>query len=268
MARDTRAKSAPYTVGYCKPPVGRRFLPGQSGNPRGRPRAAQAEEPPVAGLDPLLAATMRVMAEHVRVRVNGRDIAVSGEEAVVRALLDRAHFGDIKAARQLMALRDEAREQLARVEASVRQTEGNCAAKGALMIAEVLRARARLAPEELEAELVRIARATVASLDTEAREAEVEARKIVARADARRADKMMAARPETAPGPVEEARLGRREGCGGLRAAADTRAAIDVPVAPPPAPRDRQSFDTPPRRRGSDEPLIPNTQPLAARDYY
>lgn len=27
-----------YDVGYAKPPVGTRFKPGQSGNPKGRPR--------------------------------------------------------------------------------------------------------------------------------------------------------------------------------------------------------------------------------------
>ena len=35
-----RRKACDYKVGYAKPPTGSQFKPGQSGNPRGRPKSA------------------------------------------------------------------------------------------------------------------------------------------------------------------------------------------------------------------------------------
>ncbi len=34
-------EAAEYKVGYCRPPLANRFRPGQSGNPRGRPKGAR-----------------------------------------------------------------------------------------------------------------------------------------------------------------------------------------------------------------------------------
>ncbi len=34
-------EAADYEVGYCRPPLATRFRPGQSGNPRGRPKGSR-----------------------------------------------------------------------------------------------------------------------------------------------------------------------------------------------------------------------------------
>jgi hypothetical protein len=38
LTKQSPADQAPYSVGYCRPPLHSRFQPGKSGNPKGRPR--------------------------------------------------------------------------------------------------------------------------------------------------------------------------------------------------------------------------------------
>ena len=99
------------------PPLETRFRPGQSGNPRGRSRKRPPEDPALASLDPLLAASLRVMSEPVPVSVGGRVRSVSGEEAVVRAVLDRALMGDNRSTRLLLDLRAQGQARLEQVRA-------------------------------------------------------------------------------------------------------------------------------------------------------
>lgn len=117
MPKPSRARAASYAVGYGRPPLETRFRPGQSGNPRGRPRKRPPEDPALASLDPLLAASLRVMSEPVPVSIGGRVRNVSGEEAVMRAVLDRALLGDNRSTRVLLDLRAQAQARLEQVRA-------------------------------------------------------------------------------------------------------------------------------------------------------
>src|SRR5208337_3426413 len=81
-------------VGKGRPPRATRFRPGQSGNPRGRPRRAR-------GLGGLLATALR---EKVEAKENGRKRRLTKLEAAVTQLVNRAAKGDQRATQFVFAL--------------------------------------------------------------------------------------------------------------------------------------------------------------------
>ena len=81
-------------VGYCRPPRATRFRPGQSGNPRGRPRKPKP-------LQELLATELRQRAP---VRENGREQKLPKLELVVKRLVHDAIHGNYQAVRLLIDL--------------------------------------------------------------------------------------------------------------------------------------------------------------------
>jgi hypothetical protein len=81
-------------VGYCRPPVETRFRPGQSGNPRGRPKGAR-------NLSTIVAAALN---ERVAVNENGRRRRITKLEAAVKQLVNRAASGEARATQLLLAL--------------------------------------------------------------------------------------------------------------------------------------------------------------------
>jgi Family of unknown function (DUF5681) len=84
--------AAPYKVGYCRPPLETRFRPGQSGNPRGRPKGAR-------NLRAVLAAAAR---ELVEIKENDRLRRVTKLEASVKQFVNRAAKGEERATRDLL----------------------------------------------------------------------------------------------------------------------------------------------------------------------
>ncbi len=86
--------SLEYSVGYGKPPLHSRFRPGQSGNPRGRPKGALG-----------LKATLRkVLGQTVTVREGEVVRRVTRLEAVLLSLIARAVKGDAKAIATVLEL--------------------------------------------------------------------------------------------------------------------------------------------------------------------
>jgi hypothetical protein len=83
-----------YEVGYGRPPRHRRFVKGQSGNPRGRPRGAK-------NMKTLLS---KVLNELVIVTENGSRRKVSKREAIATQLVNRSAKADFKAIQILMGL--------------------------------------------------------------------------------------------------------------------------------------------------------------------
>jgi Family of unknown function (DUF5681) len=85
-----------YEVGHCKPPVGRRFQKGQSGNPGGRPKKQTAA--------PVL---VRRLSEQVVVGGNGQRQKTTRTEVLVVQLVDRPAAAGSSAAKILTdVLRD------------------------------------------------------------------------------------------------------------------------------------------------------------------
>ena len=81
-------------VRYGRPPMMTRFRPGQSGNPRGRPRGAR-------NLSTIVAAAL---SERVAINENGRRRLITKFEATVKQLVNRAASGGARSTQLLLAL--------------------------------------------------------------------------------------------------------------------------------------------------------------------
>lgn len=83
------------SVGYGNPPQATRFAKGRSGNPKGRPRGSRN-----------IASIFNVVTrEKVRVTENGKIRNMSKLEAILRQLTMQALSGDLKAIKDVLALK-------------------------------------------------------------------------------------------------------------------------------------------------------------------
>ena len=94
-AEDNEGPSGQEEVGYGRPPRHSRFQPGQSGNPKGRPK----------GKRNLASQLNDVLAQSVTITANGKRKRVSSEMAMLLRLRERALGGDLRAAQMLLSLR-------------------------------------------------------------------------------------------------------------------------------------------------------------------
>ncbi len=88
--KDSRRPSSTgggYTVGYGRPPRHTRFLPGRSGNPKGRPKGSN-------NLSTLFADEL---ARTVTLTENGKRKKISKRQALVKHVINRALSNDVKA---------------------------------------------------------------------------------------------------------------------------------------------------------------------------
>lgn len=80
---------ADYEVGYGKPPKHSRFKPGQSGNPKGRPRGEKGFE----------ATLKRELDRKVLVTLNGRSTEISRADAMMKRVVEQGMKGNLRAIR-------------------------------------------------------------------------------------------------------------------------------------------------------------------------
>ena len=90
-------RKKPYKVGYGQPPRGTQFRPGQSGNPRGRPKGSRN----------FVSVMKKVLLKPVDVRHNGIHKKMPTQEAFANLLATRALAGDAKAMGLLIRLVDQ-----------------------------------------------------------------------------------------------------------------------------------------------------------------
>jgi hypothetical protein len=83
-----------YKVGYRKPPVHTRFKPGQSGNPRGRPKQAR-------GLKTL---SREILTQKVAVRTANGEKKIAKIEVVLQKTIELAMKGNARALGEVMKL--------------------------------------------------------------------------------------------------------------------------------------------------------------------
>jgi hypothetical protein len=81
-------------VGYRRPPMHSRFQPGRSGNPKGRRK----------GMANLQTDLRDELSESIRVREGGRDLKISKQRAILKALVSKALSGDARAANVVLGL--------------------------------------------------------------------------------------------------------------------------------------------------------------------
>lgn len=88
---DSSSNSPPGGGGYGKPPVHSRFKPGQSGNPKGRRKKKRGDSGKTHDvLDDIL-------NELVTVRIGDSERKITKHEYVMRALVNKALTGDVRA---------------------------------------------------------------------------------------------------------------------------------------------------------------------------
>jgi hypothetical protein len=83
-----------YQVGYRKPPQATRFKPGQSGNPKGRPKGSLN----------LATDLSTELGELITVREGGAARRVSKQRALIKSLMAKALQGDVRATTAVLAL--------------------------------------------------------------------------------------------------------------------------------------------------------------------
>ena len=98
MSKDPerRRPAGDYVVGYGRPPVASRFQPGQSGNPRGRPK----------GSKPMARAIAEALERRVTIQEGGRQRKMPKREVIIHGLVNEAARGNAPALKQLFALMD------------------------------------------------------------------------------------------------------------------------------------------------------------------
>lgn len=83
-------------VGYGRPPAASRFKPGQSGNPKGRPKGSLN----------LKTDLFNELSEKIQIREGQRSLKVSKQRAMLKSLVAKALKGDPRAANVILMLVD------------------------------------------------------------------------------------------------------------------------------------------------------------------
>jgi hypothetical protein len=91
-----KPRSKPYKVGKGRPPVATRWKPGQSGNPKGRPKGARN----------VSAVLSDVLRQSVAVTENGKTRRMPVIEAMIRRLVNDALRGNPTAVKLLLSIID------------------------------------------------------------------------------------------------------------------------------------------------------------------
>ena len=96
-SHDPSAVPAGYEVGYGKPPRSTRFLKGQSGNPRGRPKGSKSAS----------ALLEQALSAPVSINEGGTTRVIEQRMALFKSLVARAIKGDARAAALVIKLMEQ-----------------------------------------------------------------------------------------------------------------------------------------------------------------
>jgi hypothetical protein len=105
-----KSRDGGYDIGYGRPPPTKRFKPGQSGNPRGRPsKTGQGLALASGDHDRMIVAEAN---RHIKVMTNGREETLSVEQALQRQLGMKGLKGDTGAAKSFLNNADRAHKRI------------------------------------------------------------------------------------------------------------------------------------------------------------
>lgn len=94
---DTAKTEAPSKrVGYGRPPIAHRFKPGQSGNPRGRPRGSQNKFP-APSEERLKSLILEEAYRHIQITEGSGQVSIQMAKAIVRSIAVNAAKGQARA---------------------------------------------------------------------------------------------------------------------------------------------------------------------------
>ena len=105
-----------YEVGYKKPPKDSQFIPGHSGNKKGRPKDHRNTYNMLT----------EVLDQKISIKENGRDLRISKKLAMIMQLVNKAVKGDVKAINSLlphMLMADVKEEDKNKILASISQDD-------------------------------------------------------------------------------------------------------------------------------------------------
>lgn len=98
---DNSQKEAKYNIGYGRPPKEGRFRPGQSGNPKGRPKKQKETQQ-----KNLAAVFAGALEEEVAVPDGTKEIRITRKQLMVRSLVEKSAKGSKRSFRKLLSLRE------------------------------------------------------------------------------------------------------------------------------------------------------------------
>lgn len=99
-------KNFSYAVGFGKPPVHSRYKPGQSGNPKGRPRGRKNKN----------TILQEFLSQKITVRQGGKPFKMSKLSAMLLTLVNKALSGDLRSISALLPQIDRMESELADAE--------------------------------------------------------------------------------------------------------------------------------------------------------
>lgn len=83
-----------YDIGYGKPPQTTRYKPGQSGNPKGRPKGSKN----------LKTVVQQELSSPIVINEGGKQRRISRRQALIKMLLNKGLQGDLKASTTMIQL--------------------------------------------------------------------------------------------------------------------------------------------------------------------
>jgi hypothetical protein len=99
MRKKVRKRRVSYAVGYGRPPASSQFQPGESGNPKGRPKGTRNAS----------SMARDALERTINVKVKGISRKMTVRKAAYLRLAERAVAGDAKALEYLLSLESEER---------------------------------------------------------------------------------------------------------------------------------------------------------------